>query len=325
MTGSFRRTKSGRWEVFLMIEGSRKTATFGSKRECQMWVAEQTHKGLGNYKWRLEDLAKRYAEEVSPKKKGGRWEVIRLNALSESFPKLFNKRLDNISREDLEAMIAVRSESVSNSTINRELNLLSAVFTQGRRWRMMTGKPTADLVRPKDPPHRDRRISEVEIEMILHALSYSEEAPISMQRQRVAIAFLLAIETAMRQGELCQVPWKDVRLDERFIRIDHSITKTGVGREVPLSAEAVRLINRIPKRGSLMLGVTAGTVSTIFRKAVSDAGIDNLKFHDSRHEATTRLAQRLMVLDLARVTGHRDIRQLMTYYNKNARELADLL
>ena len=74
-----------------------------------------------------------------------------------------------------------------------------------------------------------------------------------------------------------------------------------------------------------MLGVTAGTVSTIFRKAVSDAGIDNLKFHDSRHEATTRLAQRLMVLDLARVTGHRDIRQLMTYYNKNARELADLL
>jgi integrase len=50
-----------------------------------------------------------------------------------------------------------------------------------------------------------------------------------------------------------------------------------------------------------------------------------LTFHDARHEATTRLAGKLQVLDLARVTGHRDIKQLMTYYNKDARELAELL
>ena len=54
-------------------------------------------------------------------------------------------------------------------------------------------------------------------------------------------------------------------------------------------------------------------------------GITDLTFHDTRHEATTRLAKKLHVLDLARVTGHSNINELMTYYNKDARELADLL
>ena len=74
-----------------------------------------------------------------------------------------------------------------------------------------------------------------------------------------------------------------------------------------------------------MLDISAGVVSTVFRAAVADGGIDDLRFHDARHEATTRLAGKLQVPDLARVTGHRDIKQLMTYYNKDARELAGLL
>ena len=119
--------------------------------------------------------------------------------------------------------------------------------------------------------------------------------------------------------------WSDVHLDERYISLPHTITKTAVSRNVPLSARAIELIQRLDHEKETMLGVSAGVVSTMFRKAVADSGIENLTFHDARHEATTRLAQKLQVLDLARVTGHRDIKQLMTYYNKDARELADLL
>ena len=98
-----------------------------------------------------------------------------------------------------------------------------------------------------------------------------------------------------------------------------------MSRNVPLSARAIELIGRLDHDKETMLGVSAGVVSTMFRAAVANCGIDNLTFHDARHEATTRLAGKLQVLDLARVTGHRDIKQLMTYYNKDARELAGLL
>lgn len=63
------------------------------------------------------------------------------------------------------------------------------------------------------------------------------------------------------------------------------------------------------------------TLSTLFRRWVSKTPIQDLVFHDTRHEAITRLAGRLDVLDLAKVVGHRDIKQLLTYYNKSAAEL----
>jgi len=59
-----------------------------------------------------------------------------------------------------------------------------------------------------------------------------------------------------------------------------------------------------------------------FRKAVKRAGIQNFRFHDLRHEGCTRLAQKLPMLDLAKMIGHRDVRSLMIYYNPTATELA---
>ena len=91
-------------------------------------------------------------------------------------------------------------------------------------------------------------------------------------------------------------------------------------------AEAIRLIRRLRGQNEpVMLGVDPDTAGSYFREAVARAGIEDLHFHDSRHEATTRLAKKLHVLDLARVAGHRDIKQLQTYYNRDAEELADLL
>ena len=67
------------------------------------------------------------------------------------------------------------------------------------------------------------------------------------------------------------------------------------------------------------------SLDALFRKARDRAMIEGLTFHDSRHEAITRLAGRLDVLELARMVGHRDLRMLMVYYNKTAAELADKL
>jgi len=326
MKGTY--TKRGnRVRAEVMVGGQRRSKTFDTKRLAQAWVAEMVTKdtGVALLNSTLADLSARYEREVSEAKKGARWEMIRLKMYERDYPKLFARKLSSIQREDIEQLIDDRLKQVKPSTVNRDLNLIANLFTQARRWRMMTHNPMADIKRPKDPPPRDRRISQEEIDRLLVALDHVDGAQPRTQRQKVATAFLIALETAMRQGEICKVTWDDVHLDERYVFLPHTITKTGVQRNVPLSKEAVRLIGTLPKEKEEMLGVSAGVVSTMFRKAVADSAIDNLTFHDSRHEATTRLAQKLPVLDLARVTGHRDIKQLMTYYNKDARELADLL
>ena len=71
--------------------------------------------------------------------------------------------------------------------------------------------------------------------------------------------------------------------------------------------------------------VRSATASSLFKKACKKAGVENLRFHDTRHEGLTRLAQKIGVLDLARVVGHRDTRSLMVYYNPTATEIADRL
>ena len=326
MKGTY--TKRGnRVRAEVMVGGQRKSKTFDTKRLAQAWVAEMVTRdtGVALLNSTLADLSARYQREVSEAKKGARWEMIRLEMYERDYSKLFARKLSSIQREDIEQLIDDRLKQVKPSTVNRDLNLIANLFTQARRWRMMTHNPMADIKRPKDPPPRDRRISQEEIDRLLVALDHVDGAQPRTQRQKVATAFLIALETAMRQGEICKVTWDDVHLDERYVFLPHTITKTGVQRNVPLSKEAVRLIGTLPREKEEMLGVSAGVVSTMFRRAVADSAIDNLTFHDSRHEATTRLAQKLPVLDLARVTGHRDIKQLMTYYNKDARELADLL
>jgi len=310
-----------------MVHGRRRSATFDTKRQAQAWVAEMVRKdtGIAIATGTLRELSARYKSEVSETKRGAHWEVIRLDMYAREYADLFDRKLTTIQREDIEQVINDRLKQVKPSTVNRDLNLISNVFKYGRRWRMMSHDPMTDIKRPKDPPPRDRRVSEAEESMLLQAMSYSDDMPVSSQRQKVAIAFLIALETAMRQGEIAKTQWSDVHIDERYIFLPHTITKTAVSRHVPLSARAIELIGRLDQNKETMLGVSAGVVSTMFRAAVANCGIDNLTFHDARHEATTRLAGKLQVLDLARVTGHRDIKQLMTYYNKDARELAGLL
>jgi integrase len=326
MKGTY--TKRGnRLRAEIMVNGQRKSKTFDTKRQAQAWVAEMvtTDTGVAIATGTLRELCERYKSEVSETKRGEHWEVIRLDMFARKYEDLFDRKLTTIQREDIERVIKDRLKQVKPSTVNRDLNLIGNVFKYARRWRMMSHNPMTDIKRPKDPEARNRRVSDTEIEQLLVALNYSDDLPITSQRQKVAIAFLIALETAMRQGEIAKTKWSDVHIDERYIFLPHTITKTAVSRNVPLSARAIELIGRLGQNKETMLGVSAGVVSTMFRAAVANCGIEDLTFHDARHEATTRLAGKLQVLDLARVTGHRDIKQLMTYYNKDARELAGLL
>lgn len=317
-----------RWRAEVFVNGIRKSKTRDTKQEAKNWAA-QTEYELGQMAdgvsttHTLNDVFVRYANEVSQEKKGSHWEIIRLKMFARFA--ISGVKLIDLRREDFEKFINERMATVKSSSVNRELNLISHCLTQARRWRLMDHNPMDDLKRPKDPPHRTRLVSEKEIAAILISLNYSEGSPVTQQQQRTAVAFQFAIETAMRAGEICALTSSNIDLVNRTAHLPD--TKNGHARTVPLSAEAVRLLQRLmpwPESGGVFQ-LASGTLSTLFKLGVARAGIKDLTFHDSRHEATTRLAAKLPVLDLARVTGHRDIKQLMTYYNKTAADLALLL
>src|SRR5204862_83624 len=108
-------------------------------------------------------------------------------------------------------------------------------------------------------------------------------------------------------------------------RVAHlPMTKNGGARNVPLSTRAVTLLKMLPEvdGGDPLFNLSAASRDALFRKAKEKAGIAGLTFHDTRHEAITRLAKKLQPLDLARMTGHTNLQELMTYYNESAASIA---
>jgi integrase len=152
------------------------------------------------------------------------------------------------------------------------------------------------------------------------------------------MAFLLALETGMRAGEIINLTWDRVYLDERYVRLQSEYmdigggrtaltakTKNGDSRDVPLSRTAVQLLSSLPRGEATCFDLKSAVCDTLFRKARDRCGIKNLHFHDSRATALTRLAKRLHVLELARMIGHRNPSSLMIYYRESASSLAEKL
>ena len=316
--------RSGKWRVQVRRKGVTKSATFYTKAEAREWATEiereiDTGKLAARSRATLADAFRRYANTTSPTKKGRRWEQVRLAMLERD--RLADVRFIDLSPADIAQWRDRRLQDVSAATVRREMVLISSVVEVARReWQWIDVNPCRDVKKPPNPPHRERRISDDEIERVCFALGYSGGRPLN-QSQEVAVMFLLAIETAMRLGEICGIRRRDwigraVRLPE---------TKNGTVRLVPLSREAGRLLELLPKDRERLFSVQSETASTLFRRARKKAEIDDLTFHDSRHEACTRLARKIDALTLAKITGHRDPRSLAIYFNPTADEIADLL
>lgn len=297
--------------------------TFLKKADARIWADEQERiiggrKGLVLGKT-FGQAMRRYAEEITPAKKGARWEGIRLTKLQRD--DIANIPIADIASSDLQDWIG-RQSGLKGSSINRELNLLSAVLTVARkRWKWLNTHPMADVERPSNPASRDKTYSDAQIDDILKALGYVGE--VRNQRHKIAVAVLLSLETAMRQGELFGLAWERVNLAGRYASLPE--TKNGSKRDVPLSGKAIKLFNSLPRDADRVFPFPQASAATIYKRALVMAGIAGYTWHDLRHSAITRLADKLEMLDLARMVGHRDPRSLAIYYNPKPHDIAKKL
>ncbi len=272
----------------------------------------------------LADAFVRYASEVSPTKKGARWEQIRLAKLGRS--DLAQVRIGQVDATHIAKWRDLNLKTLAGASVAREMNLLRSVLEIARReWGWIDVNPAKDVKKPKPGRARSRRVPQHEIAAICSALGYDLTQTPRLKRQIIASAFLFAIETGMRKGELLGLTWRDINLRTRVAVL--ADTKNGESREVPLSLVAISILQMLGEQiaGDPVFNVQSGTFDALFRKAVRAANIVDLHFHDSRHEACTRLADKLTVLELAAVIGHRDLKSLMVYYNPTGADLAKKL
>jgi integrase len=310
---SYRQLASGHWCAQVFRQGVRTSQTFPTKAHAVAWATQVEAEILAQkrgqvIKRSLNQALERYKLEVSSKKKGAKFETSRLNAMMSYGLDFGDRWLEDVTAADFGRWRDLRLQGVKASSVNRDINLLCAVFTACIEWGWLTKSPLKGFKRPQNPPARTRVISWREIRAMLRALGWKRQPPETLQQQ-VGFAFLLSLHTAMRAGEV-------LRYELRGTVAHLSTTKNGDPRDVPLSARALRLHALCPS-----YTISSASLDALFRKARKAANLEGFTMHDSRATALTRMSKKVDVLTLARISGHRNISQLMTYYRETAAEI----
>lgn len=313
--------RGGKWRVRALIHGRRVSGTFETKAQASAWMLEQRAQlGGGKLPYAtMSEAFRKYAREVSPSKGGERWEIVRLRQFEADPIALCG--VATLAPSDIAAYRDRRLQRVAGSSVRREMNLLCSVIEIARKeWGWLRVNPMRDVRRPRSPDSRKRRITADEITAITRACGLADGLRAATAMQRTGLAFLLALETAMRSGEMLALTPEHVHLTERYVHLPKS--KNGEARDVPLSKRAVEILETLPGH---VFNLTDAVRDVKFREARATTGIANLHFHDSRAEAIWRLSKNFDVLELARIIGHRDLKSLLIYYRTSAQELATRL
>lgn len=319
------------WRVQIRIKGQSISNTLPTKAEAISWANAQEADIVSGKNGAIPnktfgDLLDRYALEVSPTKRGERWEKLRIE-LFKNYP-LAKVNLRELNASHMAAWRDQRRKEVADASVRREWNILSNACTVAvKEWKWLISNPLKEIKKPPAPPARDVILSEEIIERMLHSCGYYPDEPPETGTARVGAIMLFAIETGMRLKEMTRLKWYMVDTVARVCQVSHD-SKTGK-REVPLSSEAVRIIQQLEtvktKDDDRVFRITESSVDTLFRRTREKAMLEGFTFHDTKHTACTRLAKKLTVFELARMVGTRDLKTLMIYYNESAANIAKRL
>lgn len=321
---SITKYKSG-YRAQLYIKGVRKSKTFRTMREAQGWAGptETALKQAPAERHTVRDLIERYRRDTISKKKGATHEDHQAVAFLRDFPDLAAKKLSELDTPDFVAWRDTRLLKVKGSTLIRNLNWLRHAFRLARdEWKWMAHNPLKSMGIPRNAGARDRRVSPQEVRMLCRNLGYRSGRAPETKQQEVALAFMVALRSAMRAGEILSLGRGNLNFSRRVATVEHKMQHlTGKPREVPLSPAAIRLLMPVADREQCFT-ISSAVLDTMFRKARDRVMIEDLHFHDTRGEALTRLAKKVHILMLARISGHKDVRMLQIYYRETADQIA---
>ena len=301
------------------------TKTFSSLTTAKRWAStteadmeRSLHIVLPD-KTTVRELLDRYEEDVSPLHRSHQVEKYRLKTLKRH---LGDQRVSTLSPALICRYRDQRLKAISPASLKRELVILSSVLnTAIKEWGInLQNNPVSMVSLPKVVRGRDRRLEQGEEEKLLSA---------SDELKRIII---VALETGMRRGEILNIKKSHIDFVRQTLLLP--LTKTDTPRTIPLSSRAIRALreqlggsqNVIPIEETTLFSYTARGLSGAFLRLCRKHGLENLHFHDLRHEATSRFFEKgLNPVEVATITGHKDTRMLMRYTHLRAEDLVKRL
>jgi integrase len=281
----------------------------------------------------LREALEHYRREIVPAKKHPYQEIRRIERWLQN--DLSFRTLANLKGADFARYRDKRREDGrAENTIRLELQIISHLFEIARKeWGMENlANPLKNIRKPAGSRARSRRLEVGEYDLILGQLKASGNP-------YAACAFDLAIETSLRQGILFKLRWEWVDLSARMVSFPAELLETsnkGVPAILPLSRHAVSALHSICPReangeiavpeSGLVLLTTANAIICIWKRTLAKLKIKELRWHDLRHEAASRLFEKgLHPMEVASITGHKSMQMLKRYTHLKPESLLERL
>jgi integrase len=321
------------WRAQIRRKGHKAiTETFPTKALAQLW-ARRVESEIDARKYSdkralsdltLGELINRYTEEIGQSKQFGKNKTAVLASLSKQLgampiAELTDDRLTKYVRDR-------RAGGAGGVTIGIDLSYLGAVYKTAKElWKLPITLDAITSARANmkhfgmstKSHERDRRPTQDEIDRLCTYFDTKSTLPM-----RDIINF--AVASAMRLSEITGLRWQDMNEADRTITIKnrkHPTLKQGNDQEVPLLGAAFTIAMRQPK-GDRVFPCNSRTISSIFPRACHAIGIEDLTFHDLRHEGVSRLFEQGYTIEqVALVSGHRDWKMLARYTQIRAKDL----
>ena len=305
------------------------TKTVETRDAAEIWArAEESKMDSGQFrdtkamgKVTLDQALEKYAQEVTPRKRG---HVIERNLIKrlQRHP-LALRPMSSLASVDFAKYRDERAEQVGPNTVRLELALFSHLYTWAiKEWSWPLTHLVRDISKPSPGEPRVRRLVGDEEERLFRAVL---ERPLCKAPVGLSTCIRLALETGMRAGEILTLAWRQVDLALGVIYLEK--TKNGSKRTVGLTRAAVDALERLPRDGTRVVTNFHDTsgLDHSFKRACDAAGIKDLHFHDLRHEAASRFAPHMTALELAKVMGWETLQMAMRYYNPKDEEKTEMV
>jgi integrase len=312
------RKRGKSWNAQVRVSGWRSfTKSFSKKSDAVAWINELENKlrsaplpdVIIDTKVTLGELLLKYAEEISPTHKGCVPETCRLKSIARKWIGELDVRY--LTKQHFIQYRDDRLKVVKGGSVGSELALMKRVLdTAVKKWGYgIPYNPIKDIEFPKGSTARTRRLVSDEKERLLTAAS-------SQRNIYIASVIEFAIETGMRRSEILKLRWCDVDLENGFASLYD--TKNGEDRRVPLTRKCIEVLHTSPQTDERVFPISATCLRLAWNRARKKAGINDLRFHDLRHEAVSRFFEMGMsVPEVALISGHKDVRQLFRYTHLN--------
>lgn len=321
------------FRITVTYDKKRYSATRDTAKECEQWAAlkllelksgtADKEKGIKPI-FPFKQLCEKYYVERGSKFKSAHIIRNKLDNIDRILGELATKSIHDFKPEDIVQWRNKRVLEVKSSTALREFAMFASIFSWAQKELFILEKNVwAIVTKPNKGKPREQRIYQADQEKMLECLKWDKNTTPVRVMHYVAWSMLFALETAMRKGEILSMTRSNIK--DGFIHLP--MTKNGESRNVPLSKEAKRLLTLIPDDQEIIVPVKEKSFRRTWHREREKAGLSEINFHDTRHEAITRMVRerKLPVEILAKITGHKTIGILInTYYNPNAQDLVEM-